>query len=57
MEPFLGGRVTLRWRLSPFTGVVTLMRLAQEKDEEDHLGANDRKLQMRPGKSFPENIA
>ena len=28
------------WRLSPFTGVVTLMRLPhREKDEEDHIGA------------------
>ena len=28
------------WRLSPFTGVVTLMRLPhREKDEEDHFGA------------------
>ena len=28
------------WRLSPFTGVVTLMRLPhREKDEEDHVGA------------------
>ena len=42
------------WRLSPFTGVVTLMRLPhREKDEEDHFGAaGDREIQIQSNFSF-----